>query len=126
MAIRSVPGLAVTELLAVAVNLGPGTLRRGHCWRSDLDKRPPRVARGGGLELLSGLCRSVPAGSELAATVRFLVSADPASEVLVANSLGHVCDHVVITKNRVVEVRFQYLVYLLRPTALGTSGGLTM
>jgi hypothetical protein len=23
-------------------------------------------------------------------------------------------------------VRFQYLVYLLRPTALGTSGGLTM
>ena len=46
------------------------------------------VARGGGLELLSGLSRSVPAGSELAATVRFLVSADPASEVLVATSLG--------------------------------------
>ncbi len=46
------------------------------------------VARGGGLELLSGLSRSVPAGSELAVTVRFLVSADPASEVLVATSLG--------------------------------------
>ena len=31
-----------------------------------------------------------------------------------------------ISRYRGVEVRFQYLVYLLRPTALGTSGGLTM
>jgi hypothetical protein len=32
----------------------------------------------------------------------------------------------VITKNRGVEVRFQCVVYLLLPTALGTSDGLTM
>ena len=38
--------------------------------------------------LVRAASRSVPARSELAATVRFLVSADPASEVLVATSLG--------------------------------------
>ena len=73
---------------------------------------------------MSGLSRSVPAGSELAATVRFLVSADPASEVLVANRLGTFV--IAVIADRGVEVRFQYLVYLLRPTALGTIGGLTM